>query len=208
MAKCYRKTVSHQDKFPDHCLLTDTSEEGWGAHLGDMETSGFWSPEKSLWSSNCRELKTVHLAILNFLSVLANTNLLVFTCNTSIRTYIHHQGWTKSPNLFCLSVPLLDVCYHSGIRLKAQHTRSFECPCRPGITAMSDYPDRVDASPKCVRLYFAIVRSRTSISLQLGSSISSHLLYHHTGRESVGSRRTVIELVGGWMLNYFHLSHP
>lgn len=57
----------------------------------------------------------------NFFPLLRETNLLVFTDNTSTRAYIHHQGMTKSRDLYHFSVSLLNVCYQYGIRIKAQH---------------------------------------------------------------------------------------
>ena len=44
-------------------LFTDTSNEGWGAHLGDFTARGVWSPLESLLHINFLDLKPVLLAI-------------------------------------------------------------------------------------------------------------------------------------------------
>ena len=47
-------------------VFTDTSNEGWGAHLGDLSASGSWSVPESLLNINFLELKAILLALKRF----------------------------------------------------------------------------------------------------------------------------------------------
>lgn len=39
-----------QESLSDHYLFTDASDQGWGAHLRDLETSSEWGKEQREWT--------------------------------------------------------------------------------------------------------------------------------------------------------------
>ena len=51
---------------PEVTLVTDASTLGLGAHLGEMEIRGFWSPEEQSFHINLLELRAIQLALKAF----------------------------------------------------------------------------------------------------------------------------------------------
>ena len=102
-------------------LFTDTSNEGWGTHLGDFTARGVWSLLESLLHINFLELKAVLLALRQFEHLCKNQIVLVATDNTTVVSYINKQGVMKSGSLCALLWRLLSWCHPRGITLRARH---------------------------------------------------------------------------------------
>ena len=102
-------------------LFTDTSNKGWGAHLGDSIARGVWSPIESRLHINFLELKAVLLALKKFEHLCRDQIVLVATDNTTVVSYINKQGGMKSGSLCALLWRLLSWCHPRGIVLRARH---------------------------------------------------------------------------------------
>ena len=102
-------------------LVTDASEKGWGAHLGNVQTAGLWPISFRNKHINWLELKAVFLALQEFVNLLANKNVLVRSDNATVVSYLNKQGGTKSPELCYLTWHLYQWCIIHCIQLKAAH---------------------------------------------------------------------------------------
>ena len=101
-------------------LLTDASNEGWGAHLEPSSIQGLWSPqEKGL--HNILELKAAFLTLRCFKDQCQDQTVLVATDNSTVVAYINKQGETHSTEMCALLWRIMTWCHHSHITLKARH---------------------------------------------------------------------------------------
>ncbi|KAI2668277.1 Transposon Ty3-G Gag-Pol polyprotein [Labeo rohita] len=73
-------------------LATDASLTGWGAVMSGHPARGLWSGRHLTWHINCLEMLAVFLALKHFLPDLRDRHVLVRTDNTSVVSYINHQG--------------------------------------------------------------------------------------------------------------------
>ena len=102
-------------------IFTDTSKEGWDAHLGDFTASGTWSVPESLLHINFLELKAVLLALKRLQHIVQGKTVLVATGNTTVMAYINKEGGMRSGSLCALLWRLLCWCNLRHIVLKARH---------------------------------------------------------------------------------------
>jgi hypothetical protein len=86
--------VPIQDSRDQVLLLTDSSPEGWGAHLDDHMVSGKWSQLESQAFINVLELWAVERTLLAF------QNLLVLSDNSIVVSHITKEGGTRSFTLY------------------------------------------------------------------------------------------------------------
>ena len=102
-------------------LLSDISNEGWGAHLGDSTARGMWSDTESRLHINFLELKAVFLALKSFELLCGDQIVLVATGNTTVVSYINKEGGLKSGSLCALLWRLLSWYHPRRIVLRARH---------------------------------------------------------------------------------------
>ena len=124
-------------------MFTDTSNEGWGAHLGDSTARGMWSDTEGHLHISFLELKAVFLALKSFKHLCKDQIVLVAMDNTTVVSYINKEGCLKSGSLCARVWRLLSWCHPRGIVLRAADSRSLECDGRQIVTAPSSDPDRV-----------------------------------------------------------------
>ncbi len=73
-------------------LTTDASLMGWGAILEGCSSQGLWKDHHLSWHINRLEMLAVFIALNNFLADLRGHHVLVHSDNTSVVSYIYHQG--------------------------------------------------------------------------------------------------------------------
>ena len=73
-------------------IFTDTSKEGWSAHLNEHTARGTWSLPESKLHINHLELKAVFLALKEFQDLCSNNIVLVAADNTTVVAYINKEG--------------------------------------------------------------------------------------------------------------------
>ncbi len=95
-ASCHRKM-----------LTTDVSLTGWGAILEGCSSQGLWKDYHLSWHINHLEMLAVFLALKNFLADLTGHHVLVHSDNTSVVSYINHQGGLRSRPLCKLACQIL-----------------------------------------------------------------------------------------------------
>ncbi|KAJ1086510.1 hypothetical protein NDU88_006626 [Pleurodeles waltl] len=81
---------------PMATVVTDDSTLGWGAHLGDLEVKGLWSPVEQRFHINLLELREVRLALKAFLPSIRGQSVQILTDNTTAMWYINKQGGVGS----------------------------------------------------------------------------------------------------------------
>ena len=105
-----------------HCIVTDASLKGWGAHWEDQTVSGVWSDQESA-HINALEMRAVLLALQHWLPLLQNKRILIRSDNIATVQYINKQGGTISPRLCHLAVELWQLASQNGIWLVAAHIK-------------------------------------------------------------------------------------
>ena len=102
-------------------IFTDTSKEGWGAHLNEFTARGTWSLPESKLHINYLELKAVSLALKEFQNLCANKIVFVATDNITVMSYINKEGGMRSGTLCALLWRILTRCTRHQVTLKARH---------------------------------------------------------------------------------------
>ena len=95
---------------PQLHLFTDSSLEGWGAHMDNHMASGFWSIICKKQHINVLEMKAVLLALQAFAVHIKGHSVLLATDNTTVAAYINKQGGTHSRTLCNLAVEAAEWC--------------------------------------------------------------------------------------------------
>ena len=112
--------ISLSSPLPELSLWTDSSDTGWGAHLEDKRLSGQWSQEELTQHINWKELKAIHLALLQFQDQLSGLTVAILSDNTTALAYLKNQGGTISPTLNSLAQEILRWAEEKDIRLIPQ----------------------------------------------------------------------------------------
>ncbi len=88
-------------------LTTDASLTGWGAISEGRSSQGLWKDHHLSWRINRLDMLAVFLALKNFLTDLRGHHVLVRSDNTSVVSYINHQGGLRSRPLCKLACQIL-----------------------------------------------------------------------------------------------------
>ncbi len=99
---------------------SDASTHGWGTVSKGMLASGLWSEPQSRWHINCLELEAVFLALKEFRTQLEQQHVLIRTENTSVVSYINHQGGIRSRAL-CKQATNLLLWADCRLSIRAAH---------------------------------------------------------------------------------------
>ena len=102
-------------------IFTDTSKEGWGAHLNECTARRSWSLPESKLHINYLELKAVFLALREFKDLCIDQIVLVATDNTTVVSYKNKEGGMRSSPLCALLWRILTWCTKYLVTLKARH---------------------------------------------------------------------------------------
>ncbi|XP_068096310.1 CCAAT/enhancer-binding protein gamma isoform X1 [Hyperolius riggenbachi] len=102
-------------------VTTDAS--AWGAHCAHLQAQGQWSTEISRKSSNYRELLAVKNALISFQEKIVNKEVVVFSDNMVVISYLNKQGGTRSEILLNLSLEIMEWSEDHLLSLTAVHIR-------------------------------------------------------------------------------------
>ena len=97
----------------EYYLYSDSSTQGWGAHLQDLTASGIWSQDQSQLHINVMELQAIWLGLRAFSQRVENARVALMSDNTSAVAYLRNQGGTKSLAMNDLAT---DICLWSEKR--------------------------------------------------------------------------------------------
>ncbi len=102
-------------------VTTDASTHGWGAVCEGMPASALWSEPQTRWHINRLELEAVFLALKEFWTQLEQQHVLILTDNTSVVSYINHQGGVRSRALCKQATNLLLWADGRLLSIRAAH---------------------------------------------------------------------------------------
>ena len=97
----------------EYYLYTDSSTQGWGAHLQELAASGIWSQDQSQLHINVLELQAIWLGLRAFSQRVENARVALMSDNMSAVAYLRNQGGTKSLTMNDLAT---DICLWSEKR--------------------------------------------------------------------------------------------
>ena len=108
---------------PDLSFYSDASDIGWGALVGEHQTSGLWTSSQQKLSINLREMIAVQKGLLEFRSLLEGRTVALFCDNTTTVAYLRKSGGTRSRTLFAKSREILLWAESHRITLLPQFIR-------------------------------------------------------------------------------------
>ena len=119
----------------EYYLYTDSSTQGWGAHLQELTASGIWSQDQSQLHINVLELQAIWLGLKAFSQRVENAKVALMSDNTSAVAYLRNHGVTKS-------LPMSDLA--TDICLWAEKRGMTLIPCHlPGhLNVLADHLSR------------------------------------------------------------------
>ena len=97
----------------EYYLFTDSSTQGWDAHLQELTASGIWSQDQSQLHINVLELQAIWLGLRAFSLRVENVRVALLSDKTSAVAYLRNQGGTKSLAMNDLAT---DICLWSEKR--------------------------------------------------------------------------------------------
>ncbi|XP_048239719.1 uncharacterized protein LOC125372985 [Haliotis rufescens] len=95
------------------------SDSGWGAHMDNLTEQGSWNTEEKNLHINCREMKAIYFAILEW--NLYQSSVLIATDNTTLVAYVQKQGGTSSSSLMTETTQLFPLADSFNCRMAARH---------------------------------------------------------------------------------------
>ena len=132
-------------------LYTDSSTQGWGAHLQDLTASGIWSQDQAQLHINVLELQAIWLGLRAFSQRVENTRVALMSDNTSAVAYLRNQGGTKSLAMNDLATDICLWAEKRGMTSSPLSSRASECVSGPSVPEGSNPQDRVEPKPDCSR---------------------------------------------------------
>ena len=106
---------------PLHNLVTDASNESWGAVYGNQSTGGFWSSAEKNHHINYLELLAAFLGLKAFCSSHRDMHLSLKLDNTTAVAVINHMGTGHCKQLHALNNEIWDWCVACNLWISAGH---------------------------------------------------------------------------------------
>ena len=106
---------------PSVILYTDASEQGWGAHCGENQTRGVWSPSQKMQHINVLEITAILLAMQDLTSNLKNVCMLIKSDSMSALAYIRKKGGVKNLEMFLIAKQIWEFAMQRNISILVQH---------------------------------------------------------------------------------------
>ena len=98
--------------------FTDSSLEGWGAHMNKHMASVNWSPAWKTTHINLLEMQAVWLALQAFAAYIKGDSILLSTDSTTVAAYVNRQGGTHSQSLCNTAVGIMIWCAKNKVHIK------------------------------------------------------------------------------------------
>ena len=108
---------------PSLTLMTDASLDGWCGILLPRKALGSWAPDVFQFSMNWKELKAIHLSLLEFQLILRGKTVRLLSDNTTAISCLKKQGSVKFAHLHSLSMDILEFCREHFIVLLPEHLK-------------------------------------------------------------------------------------
>ena len=106
-------------------VITDSSDNGWGAVCGKQRTRGLWSiPERA--HTNINETKAVLLGLQVYASHYRHCKIRVLSDNTTAVSYVNHKGGSKCDPADLLAKQVWEFCEARDLWVSAAHIPGVE----------------------------------------------------------------------------------
>ena len=106
---------------PSVTLVSDASEQGWGAHCGAHQTRGVWSADQKKLHINVLEILAIHLGMLDLLGHVRNACILIKSDSTNACSYIRKMGGLKNWEMVQISTQIWELALSNKNFLVVQH---------------------------------------------------------------------------------------
>ena len=138
----------------EYYLYTDSSTQGWGAHLQELTASGIWSQDQSQLHINVLELQAIWLGLRAFSQRVENVRVALMSDNTSAVAYLRNQNQIAHNERF--SHRHMSVVREEGNDTSSPlSSRASECVSGPSVPEGSNPQDRVEPKPDRSRQDFS-----------------------------------------------------
>ena len=132
----------------EYYLYTDSSTQGWGAHLQDLTASGIWSQDQSQLHINVLELQAIWLGLRAFSQRVENAKVALMSDNTSAVAYLRNQGGHQIARNERFSHGHMSVVREEGNDSSSPlSSRASECVSGPSVPEGSNPQDRMEPKP-------------------------------------------------------------
>ena len=108
---------------PTLTLMTDASLDGWCGILLPRKVLGLWPASVRNLSMNWKELKAIHLALLELQHHLRGKSIQLLSDNTTAIACLKRQGSVRHAHLHTLAAEILILCRDWSISLHPVHLR-------------------------------------------------------------------------------------
>ena len=142
----------------DFTIFTDASTQGWGAHMGDSQTSG---THRKL-HINCLEFKAVVSALQHWAPLLQGHQVMIATDNSTVVSYIStsKKGPVHHLATFDSRASLVRGSEHNSP--SKTYSRLSESDSRPPISSESANTARLESPPRDRELHLRVLGDTSS----------------------------------------------
>lgn len=175
---CQLSTPIHYPP-PVNFLVTDASDQAWGAQLNDQALWGSWTHEEQHLHCNQKELLAILHALQNHAQTLKKSSLLIQCDNRTAVAQLRKEGGTKSICLMTVTYQILTILDQHQIHFTIHHI--------PGrYNNQADHLSRLRQPPEwhllpaCVQMVFAKLGTPM---IDLFASETAHVVCNYVSRD-------------------------
>ena len=133
-------------------LYCDASLSGWGCWSSNgREAFGTWSAEERGLHINVLEFLAVGFAFQCFFKSTYSCDIMIFSDNSTVVSYIKNQGGSASTHLCDLALDLWDFCKSRSIRISASHVAGVSNTRADRLSRMADTDHSYSLDPSFFR---------------------------------------------------------
>lgn len=169
---------------PTNFLVTDASDQAWGAQLNNVALSGTWSQEEQKLHSNHKEMLAILYAVQSHVQSLSNSTILIQCDNQTAVAHLRREGGTKSAGLLDVTYQILNLLDQYQINFKIHHI--------PGkYNAHADHLSRHRLPPEWHLLPSCLEKVFTKWGvpmIDLFASATAHVVHNYVSRDLTDPR--------------------
>ena len=102
-------------------VITDSSDNGWGAVCGTESTRGLWSLSERELHTNIKETKAVLLGLQVYVKQYRHETVRCLTDNTTAVAYVNHKGGSKCEPCDDIAKDIWEFCEERDLWVMAAH---------------------------------------------------------------------------------------
>ena len=102
-------------------VVTDSSDNGWGAVCGEDTTRGLWSLQERELHTNIKETMAVLLGLQTYVKHFSHCKIRCLTDNTTAVAYVNHKGGSQSPPCDRIAKEIWEFCEERDLWVTAAH---------------------------------------------------------------------------------------